>query len=726
MATSGTPDPDRHGDDQIDDTTSVTASASASANSSTDYAYQTSGLNIDLQTSEPQDRLSITTPDLQISEPQDRPSITTLALSQTSDEWKLKIFLMKLAKEITDEELNEMKFVMQGECGMGKRALSEIKSVKEFFSYMMEVDFVDKYNLLQLQSVLWHLGRKDLHAQFVTFARDYNTSPLHFFVPQKKPRNGYTHVDFHIGGDLATTSKQDLEILRGNIAERLCVPPKFIFIKGIEPLHSLIVTLMVPEAAVFALFELSEIEKSTLQNLKIDSFGVGDKRVELGDLKFEKAAVLSEKEEIQRILEKKEKLTSELDKSQARLIQHSKALSSSQEELAKVKVTSDQLKVANDRAMMILATLVYQDLALHSRPVDSLCRLSISAYFKYCLEQFRSRFPEAGKHIGDLLDANALVVRKTERDMHKNYVERLQIHQLALEYRCQTVQPTYTLSDLLFQRPSQSVQQQFRSTSSQPQVYKPPTLTTEQQEKTAPPKKKLFERRSERKSAQHPFHSALKEISLKLQDAHKTKLMGNIRFNKFDEIDLSKHPEKFLQILFETEMGKIPADPCEHVLKKLRIIGDSDLHKSADKLLTKRKKDLKFETDTSSQSGHKKKTSDILNTSFYKSLQRLSVDLSFDPHKTPQRTQESEPKGGKSEHPESHGVHRSVSESALRRHDWDEGIQEKLDQLLGEVESLKLMVQNQSVYRSSPVSAMVLGPKTPPTSDFLISGSPDY
>ncbi|XP_033747587.1 uncharacterized protein LOC117332695 [Pecten maximus] len=385
-----------------------------------------------------------------------------------SQDWKLKVFLMKLAKQISEDELDEMKLLMKGEWGMGKRALSEIKTVKQFFIHMMDIDFVDQFNLLQLQSLVWHIDRKDLHVQFVSFAREYNTRPLHFFLPNKRPRNGYVYADFHIGGKLETTSKQDLEILRANIAERLCVPPKFIFIKGIEPLHSLIITLMVPESAVLALFELSEIEKSTLQSLRVDSFAVGDKRVKLANLKFEKAATLSEKEEIQRMLEKKEILTSELDRSQARLIERSKALSSSREELAKVKVTTDQLKMANDRAMMILATLVYQDLALKSGPVDSLCRLSISTYFKFCLKQFHSRFPEAAKHIGDLLEANTLVVRKTERDLLRNYVERLQIHQLALEHRCQTVQPAYTLTDILFQQPSESVRQQFLNTRSQP------------------------------------------------------------------------------------------------------------------------------------------------------------------------------------------------------------------------------------------------------------------
>ncbi|OWF51104.1 uncharacterized protein LOC110449608 [Mizuhopecten yessoensis] len=732
MASGGFPDPGRPGDDRPGDTPLIPAPDSASSD------------DPDNQTSQDSDQSFDTSSGLETSRVHVGSSLSPVLMPASID-WKLKVFLMNIARNIDEEDLDDMKFLMKGECGMGKRALSEIKTVKQFFNHMMEIDFVNNNNLLQLQNLLWHLGRKDLHIKFVEFARDYKTSPLHFFIPNREPRNGYVYADFHIGGSLETTSRQELEILRTEIAELMCVPPKFIFIKGLEPLHSLIVTLMVPAKAAFALFELSEVEKSILQSLRIDSFGVGDKRVVLANFKFEKAASLSEKDEIQRILKKKELLTSELDKSQARLIERGKKLSSSEEELAEVKITSDQLKLANDHAMMILATLVYQDLAHNSSPTDSLSRLSILTYFKFCLNKFQIQYPEAADHVGDLLDANALVVRKTERDLHKNYVERLQIHQLALEYRCQTVQPVYTLSDHLFQRPSEAVRRQFINTKTQQQLFRSFThaQTPGNQHKTTTSRKKLFDRRTDRPvPSTHPYHSALKEISLKLKETQKEKLLGNLRFNKVEECEVAKQPEKFLQLLFEKELGAIPADPCEHVLKKLRLTGDQDLQVSANKLLSKRKGDLNKDADNSSSSGlnvlgrrRPDQSSDTDQSPHVAKQMEQREDKSgvSDSKKTPNLFSKTMFKPGKrdirdviagaatpgddgSQHTSEldiRGVHKSASESALRRLDSNDEMHEKLNKLLSEIEWVKIMLQNQAMHQSPVGMGAKWFPATP-------------
>ncbi|XP_069136285.1 uncharacterized protein [Argopecten irradians] len=214
---------------------------------------------------------------------QEQPSKANQMLKKPSQEWKLRVFLMKLAKNITVDELNEIKLLLKAEYHTSKTVLSEIKTVIQVFDHLMDIAFMDVYNLQQLQSLVWHLDRKDLHTTLTGFAREYNTCPLQIFKPDRSPRNGYVYADFHVGGQLETTSKLDIETMRTTIADRLFVPSKFIYIKGIEYLHSLTVTLMIPESSVFSLFELSDVEKSALKNLKIDSFEIEDKHVKLAE-----------------------------------------------------------------------------------------------------------------------------------------------------------------------------------------------------------------------------------------------------------------------------------------------------------------------------------------------------------------------------------------------------------------------------------------------------------
>ena len=71
--------------------------------------------------------------------------------------------------------------------------------------------------------------------------------------------NGYTHVKFHVDGyNFQTYSRADIEKLRSHVSTLLFVPPQFVFVAGIEPSSSLVITLMIPELYVLMLREMLE------------------------------------------------------------------------------------------------------------------------------------------------------------------------------------------------------------------------------------------------------------------------------------------------------------------------------------------------------------------------------------------------------------------------------------------------------------------------------------
>lgn len=71
------------------------------------------------------------------------------------------------------------------------------------------------------------------------------------------PENGYKYVKFHIDGkDFKNYHRSDIEHLRTRVATLLCVPLQYVFIRGIEPSSSLVVTLMIPEMYVDILHNL--------------------------------------------------------------------------------------------------------------------------------------------------------------------------------------------------------------------------------------------------------------------------------------------------------------------------------------------------------------------------------------------------------------------------------------------------------------------------------------
>ncbi|CAC5408621.1 unnamed protein product [Mytilus coruscus] len=103
-----------------------------------------------------------------------------------SDDYQLHVFLMKIARQITDEEFKEIKFYCSGKNGMAKGILEKIEDCISLFRHMKELNMLSNENLATFQAMIWHLGRKDLYKQFVEFCKN-REEILHFFAPSDKP-----------------------------------------------------------------------------------------------------------------------------------------------------------------------------------------------------------------------------------------------------------------------------------------------------------------------------------------------------------------------------------------------------------------------------------------------------------------------------------------------------------------------------------------------------------
>ncbi|OWF34519.1 hypothetical protein KP79_PYT03385 [Mizuhopecten yessoensis] len=100
--------------------------------------------------------------------------------------WRFNIFLDKIGQDLSEEEITRMKsFCRDGD--IGRSALNKAKTATSFFQLLRDMEFLNCNNLLQLQAMLWHIGRKDLQKEMVAFAQACRKEPLHFFTPKETP-----------------------------------------------------------------------------------------------------------------------------------------------------------------------------------------------------------------------------------------------------------------------------------------------------------------------------------------------------------------------------------------------------------------------------------------------------------------------------------------------------------------------------------------------------------
>ncbi|XP_061179435.1 protein mono-ADP-ribosyltransferase PARP14-like [Saccostrea echinata] len=159
-------------------------------------------------------------------------------------DYELNNFLQKLADEVTEEDLRKLKALLHGDGGLQRRTSASIESAVDYFTVLKERLYLNRENLIFLQACLWNIGRRDLHRKCVEFAKS-SEKILHFYCPKETPENGYQFIKFHVAGGLDTFQRLQLEHVRRTVAQLMGCLAEHVFVAGIEPSNSLVVTLMV-------------------------------------------------------------------------------------------------------------------------------------------------------------------------------------------------------------------------------------------------------------------------------------------------------------------------------------------------------------------------------------------------------------------------------------------------------------------------------------------------
>ncbi|CAG2187980.1 FADD [Mytilus edulis] len=183
-----------------------------------------------------------------------------------SQEFPLNVFLQKLSKQLTEEEFEDLKFLCQGKGGIRKGDMSQLKTSLDLFTLLREREILTNENLLTLQAMIWHIGRKDLYKGFVRFCEQLDNT-LYFFEAPEKAEDEQEHVKFHVMGYKCMT---DLYKLRGAVSKILCCPEKYVIIRGIEQCNSLWITFMIPDWCTDILMCLSIKSWKVLVELTVD------------------------------------------------------------------------------------------------------------------------------------------------------------------------------------------------------------------------------------------------------------------------------------------------------------------------------------------------------------------------------------------------------------------------------------------------------------------------
>ncbi|XP_071113261.1 uncharacterized protein [Haliotis cracherodii] len=206
-----------------------------------------------------------------------------MTMELPSADWELNILMLRIGRELDDDDFQSMKFLCSGQRGVPQGVLERLSTPQKFFTYLRERRMLSRDNLLLLQAFLWHVGRLDLHQVASDYARKVG-SVLHFFSPDGQPESGYENVKFHVEGDLDNFQRRELEDLRANVARLLFIPPEFVFVSGLEPSNSLLITLMISSFCAKTLRDIAtSVEGRQLRKLGVDTLYFGEEEVRVQD-----------------------------------------------------------------------------------------------------------------------------------------------------------------------------------------------------------------------------------------------------------------------------------------------------------------------------------------------------------------------------------------------------------------------------------------------------------
>ncbi|KAH3746508.1 uncharacterized protein LOC127848701 isoform X3 [Dreissena polymorpha] len=169
---------------------------------------------------------------------------------QPPDDWQFNQLINEIADDIDNHDLEKMKTQCSGAGGIQFHVLEEIKTVRSLFRLLKNREFLNRENMVYLQILLKIAGRMDLVEKVIDYARSMGNT-LYYYPATREPENGYKHVKMHVEGiDFSNSDTMYIQGLKLRLSMALCVPMQFIFIAGIEPSSSLLITFMIPDEYV--------------------------------------------------------------------------------------------------------------------------------------------------------------------------------------------------------------------------------------------------------------------------------------------------------------------------------------------------------------------------------------------------------------------------------------------------------------------------------------------
>ncbi|XP_067676515.1 uncharacterized protein [Haliotis asinina] len=201
---------------------------------------------------------------------------------EPSDDFELKglIDQLTLHDRITEEQLTRMKNIVQSENGCPADVIRILESPARFFGHLMDKKIVTRYNLAFLQSLLWRVGLRQMCEDVARFARVSDDAPIHFFLADSSiPDNGYVLCKFHVRGKVDNFKGITIEKICIIVSRYLGVPRSQVVPVGLQPVSSILLTVMVPEHALHLLMDLGDCP--WLAELGVDCITSGTSTVDV-------------------------------------------------------------------------------------------------------------------------------------------------------------------------------------------------------------------------------------------------------------------------------------------------------------------------------------------------------------------------------------------------------------------------------------------------------------
>lgn len=332
-----------------------------------------------------------------------------------SDDWEMNVFLKELADGLTDDDLKTMKHFVSGFHGTRKGVLESIKDPLDFFQHLRHRLILTRDNIVVLQAMLWHLGRKDLHNKFVKFAKKRGNI-IHFYNSKDKPENGYEYLHFHVAGK-EKMNRNKLEELRALVSRVLCVPSEFIVVTDIEATNSILITFMIPEGYSNIILELNDKDKEYLGSKGVDAVLCNGETINcIASHTTGQEESISKNEEVMLLLDQRSKADQELEFLQQQLLEKDKQIRDCQKSLQEIK------QQVNWKKFEVTAALIQQYMEYRYTPKKcSLQDIALRNAYKYS-SHLIAKAEKRGYNsdlIGCLIEANTIVVQSQSRSFHK-------------------------------------------------------------------------------------------------------------------------------------------------------------------------------------------------------------------------------------------------------------------------------------------------------------------